>query len=71
MTMTKPASANIAAFVNEHADALNRYFRSSGVPYADAQDLVQGTLETFLGKDLAAIEKPRATSCPPPTALAA
>ena len=58
--MTKPASANIAAFVNEHADALNRYFRSSGVPYADAQDLVQGTLETFLGKDLAAIEKPRA-----------
>lgn len=40
--MTKPASASIAAFVNEHADALNRYFRSSGVPYADAQDLVHG-----------------------------
>lgn len=58
--MTKPATSTIVALVNAHADALNRFFRSSGVPYADAQDLAQATLETLLEKDPATIEKPRA-----------
>lgn len=59
--MTKPANATLAAaVVHEHADALNRYLRSSGIPYADAQDLAQETLATFLGKDLSSIVKPRA-----------
>jgi len=57
--MTKPDASIITALVNEHADALNRFFRSSGVPYADAQDLAQATLETLLGKDPATIGKPR------------
>lgn len=58
--MTHSNASTIAALVNAHADALNRFFRSSGVPYADAQDLAQATLETLLQKDLATIEKPRA-----------
>ena len=58
--MTTPTAATIAALVNAHADALNRFFRSSGVPYADAQDLAQATLETLLGKSPATIANPRA-----------
>ncbi|WP_434419060.1 RNA polymerase sigma factor [Nannocystis pusilla] len=58
--MTKPTTSTIAALVNAHADALNRFFRSSGVPYADAQDLAQETLQTLLERDPATIEKPRA-----------
>lgn len=58
--MTEPNASTIAALVHAHADGLNRFFRSSGVPYADAQDLAQATLETLLEKDPATIEKPRA-----------
>lgn len=58
--MTTSDASTIAALVNDHADALNRFFRSSGVAYADAQDLAQSTLETFLEKDPATIDKPRA-----------
>ena len=51
--------AHVRALVESEADKLLRYFRSSRIPYDEAQDLVQATYEVLLGKDAAAIEKPR------------
>lgn len=49
----------LSALVESEADKLLRYFRGSRLAYEVAQDLVQSTFEVFLGKDIAAIEKPR------------
>ncbi len=54
--MTKPAQPDIAALVRAHSNRLQRFFTSSGVPYAEAQDLVQSTFEVLLQKLGGAIE---------------
>ena len=56
--MTSPPRLDIDALVRALAERLHRFFRSSGVAYAEAQDLVQATFEVFLQKDAAVIEDP-------------
>lgn len=53
MSKTQP---DIAALVRAHSHRLHRFFTSSGVPYAQAQDLVQSTFEVLLQKVGGAIE---------------
>ncbi|MBL9100175.1 MAG: sigma-70 family RNA polymerase sigma factor [Myxococcales bacterium] len=48
--MAKPTQSEIAALVRAHSNRLHRFFCSSGVPRAEAQDLVQATFEVFLTK---------------------
>lgn len=59
--MSDPATIHdqVRELVEREADKLLRYFRSSRIAYDEAQDLVQSTFEVFVGKDIAAIEKPR------------
>jgi RNA polymerase sigma factor (sigma-70 family) len=54
--MTKTLTTPLTALIHDQSDRLARYFRSSGVPYADAQDLAQQTFEVLMAKDLAAID---------------
>jgi len=54
--MSKPAQPDIAALVRAHSHRLHRFFTSSGVPYSQAQDLVQATFEVLLQKLGAAID---------------
>ena len=54
--MSKPAQPDIAALVRAHSHRLHRFFTSSGVPYAAAQDLVQATFEVLLQKAGGAID---------------
>ncbi len=53
------SGTDLTTLVDEHADALLRFFSASGVPYADATDLVQTTFETLISKDAATIRKPQ------------
>ena len=53
MSKTQP---DIAALVRAHSHRLHRFFTSSGVPYAQAQDLVQSTFEVLLQKVGGAID---------------
>lgn len=48
--MAKPTPTEIAALVRAHSHRLHRFFSSSGVPRAEAQDLVQATFEVLLRK---------------------
>jgi len=45
-----------AVLVREFSDKLNRFFRSQGVAYAEAQDLAQETFRVFLEKDPSTIQ---------------
>ena len=59
-TMNTTLSAPIITLIGEQSDKLARFYRSSGVPYADAQDLVQQTFQVFMEKSSqGAIEQPR------------
>lgn len=53
MSKTQP---EIAALVRAHSHRLHRFFTTSGVPYAQAQDLVQSTFEVLLKKVGSAID---------------
>ena len=59
MSTEKTIHEQVRALVESEADRLLRFFRSSRIAYDEAQDLVHSTFEVFLGKELAAIEKPR------------
>ncbi|PCC72977.1 RNA polymerase sigma factor, sigma-70 family [Nannocystis exedens] len=48
--MAKFTPTEIAALVRAHSHRLHRFFSSSGVPRAEAQDLVQATFEVLLRK---------------------
>lgn len=48
--MAKPTPSEIAALVRAHSHRLHRFFTSSGLPRAEAQDLVQATFEVLLRK---------------------
>ncbi|MCA9636256.1 MAG: RNA polymerase sigma factor, partial [Myxococcales bacterium] len=57
--MTTSLDADLVTLIEANAGKLARFYRSSGVPYADAQDLAQQTFEVFMGKDMATIEDPK------------
>ncbi|HGG57036.1 MAG TPA: sigma-70 family RNA polymerase sigma factor [Nannocystis exedens] len=51
--------ADLVTLIEEQSDKLARFFRSSGVPYADAQDLTQQSFEILFGKELSTIDNPK------------
>lgn len=51
--MTPSTKPDIGALVRAHSNRLYRFFTGSGVPSAEAQDLVQSTFEVLLGKQVA------------------
>ena len=57
--MTAALPTDLMTLIAEQSDKLARFFRSSGVPYADAQDLAQQSFEILFGKDMATIDDPR------------
>ncbi len=54
--MTTSAKLDISALVRAHSNRLHRFFCKSGVPYAEAQDLVQATFEVLLGKPVGSLD---------------
>jgi len=57
--MISNAPDPIDSFVDEQSNKIARFYRSSGVPYADAEDLVQQAFEVYFGKDESTITSPR------------